>query len=225
MSNYNQVKSKDIYGSISPVEIIDLLDGKFKEAFVTLPDEVMSLSETDLEKKFKATDVDFMLRKKFQELVVQCKTVEGSHIGAIDVYDEICSKQYFFTQIITNKYRIAWLLCPIKSFHSMLEDCLYFTIKKVRDEVLTMPVTPQTAGHIMKALEYFTNRVIGPVVQRVENKNMNVTVDGTKIVQDSINPENLMQQYADVKAKIVSLPKEVKTLETNVESEHTNESE
>jgi hypothetical protein len=208
MSHPNQLRMEERGTAIKPVEALTFFDGRFVEIASSLTDDILGMTEMELSQKFTQTDTDFMLRKRIQELVKDTKAI-GGKVHCARIYEGICSHQNFYTNLMKNQYRVAWLLQPINSYQDLLEESLYFAYKRIRNEVLTMPITEKTAPLMLNAFKMLADRVMGPVVQRMESKAFNVNVDGNKALGESINPEDLMQRYADLKSKLVSAPKEV----------------
>ena len=54
----------------------------------------------------------------------------------------------------------------------------------------------------------FANRAIGPVVQRIEQKSMNVNVDGNQAMREVMTPDQLEQKFNELKSRLVALPAE-----------------
>jgi len=111
---------------------------------------------------------------------------------------------------LKHKHRVAWLLIPAKRHQDMIDEAFIFALNKVRTEILTMPVTEKSAPVIIKALEYFTNRSLGPMLQRIEQKSMNVNVDGNQVMRDAMTPEELQHRLTELKTRVISAPIDIK---------------
>ena len=200
------VKAEERAGT--PTELISYFDDRFFEISSQVPDEILSMVETELSKKFTQTDTDFLLRKRLHEVVKAAKGSGAEKIPTIRIYEGICTRQSFYEKIAKNPHRIAWFLQPIASYQEMLEESLYFALKKVRDELLTMPVTEKSAPAILKALEFFANRALGPVIQRIESKNLNM----------DITPSNSLADVGSITEKFNALKKSLTQSVINVGS-------
>jgi len=180
--------------AITPSEMITYFDGSFHNIAVNTDPNILCMIETDLQKKFTQSDTDFLIRKRIHELVKSARDTGQTKIPTIRIYDGICTRQNFHENLVKNPYRMAWYLQPISSYEDIMAESLYFTLKKVRDEILTMPVTEKSAPIILKALEYFSNRALGPVIQRIESKNLNVEMKQPSTMDN----EEISQRFSDI---------------------------
>lgn len=193
-------------------EAIDFFEGVLVERFKEVPEEILTMPDMELTKNFKVSTVDFLLRRKISEMVGKARASGVDvKLETIQVCNGICSRDYFYRRCLRNHFKLSWYFIPMESHDDLIADGFYHAIRRVRDEVLNMPLTDKTAPVILKALEFFANRHLGPMLQRIEQKNLNVNVDGTRAVTEAINPDQLMQKYEDLRAKLTA-PKEVKEL-------------
>jgi hypothetical protein len=187
---------------------IELWGGAFGEVMATIDPLIASMPEAELEQHFRATPIDFFIRRRFwtvSEKYINSGLIEPE---TQELYIGICKKQHFYQSILRNPYKVAWILQPVQAISDLIDESLYFAIKKVRDELLTMPTNEKTAGHIMKALEFFANRSkdLGPLLQKIEQKSMNVNLDGNRAMREALNPDDIDKRLKELKSQIVSLP-------------------
>lgn len=187
----------------------------FNKKVEAIPTEVALMSERELEKHFRPTSIDFHLRKRFWEVSTRSINSGIKETETIEIYRGICSRQHFYELVLKNPYKLLWIIMPIQAHMDIIEEGFYYALKKVRDEILTMPVNEKTAGHIMKALDFFANRAIGPVVQRIEQKNMNLNVDGNSVTRDALTPDDLQKKLDELRAKALAAPVVVDLNEPN----------
>lgn len=177
---------------------IAVWEGSFGDKISKVDSEIYAMCEAELERKFTPTPTDFFLRKRFWELTEKAQA-SGVNNRVNELYDGICSRQNFYKNILRNDYKFCWILLPIKSHMDLIEESLYFALKKMRDELLTMQINEKTAGHFLKAIEYLSNRFMGPVVQKIESKNLNLELRPEDMPQ---SPDDLAKRYADLKTAI-----------------------
>lgn len=178
----------------------------FAERVSRIDPAIYSMGEQELEQFFKPNPVDFFLRKRFWELSELNIKSGLKDVSIMGIYDGICTRQNFYTNIIKKDHKLCWILLPIQRHIDLIEEGLYYALKKVRDELLTMPVNEKTAGHLLKALEFFANRALGPMIQRIEQKSMNMNVDGNKMINEAISAGDLVQRYEELKSKLLTAP-------------------
>jgi hypothetical protein len=187
----------------------------FNETFISrvraIDPEISEMNEIELESHMSSklvpiTPKDFFIRKRFWELAEQNVNTGMSDVCTVRIYEGIMTKSHFQRQILRNPYKLAWILLPQSKHQDLIDESFYFTLRKVRNEILTMQVTEKSAPIILKALEFFANRSMGPMLQKIEQRSMNVTVDGNKAMREAINPEEMQAKFAELQAKLVSLP-------------------
>jgi hypothetical protein len=96
-----------------------------------------------------------------------------------------------------NPHRMAWLLIYPQDDVERLKAGLSMGITRLI-EFVSKPVTEDTAGAFLKALEIMFNRVHGPVVQKIEAKHAHLNMNKPIVQQDDPN-----RRLDELKTKIV----------------------
>ena len=131
---------------------ISKFSGLFHQRMSELTNDVLLLTEAELETKFRPTPADFFMRRNFWKKTEEAEAAGIEQIESASVYIGVVTRQYFYENILKNPLRLAWILSPIREHTQLIEEGFYFALKKVRDELLTMPVNEKTAPALMKAL-------------------------------------------------------------------------
>jgi hypothetical protein len=184
----------------SRISILELLSGDFKASLEAIPPEVLAMSEQELNEVRKPTSVDYFIRKKLWSMYDKCQAVGLKEISTKELYDGICSHHSFYERVMVSPHRLAWIFIRPNVYDELIDEAFYFGMKRMRDEVLTMPITEKTMGHFMKAIEFLANRALGPVIQRIESKNVNLSLTPTE-AQD---PHALEMKLLELKEKMLS---------------------
>jgi len=128
----------------------------------------------------------------------------------LNVYKELCTKEYFYTVFIKDPLKIAWMLRMRKSYHFAMEELLDIGLSQFR-EIMLIPnkvggkVDTRLVAEKVKIFAIVENRVKGAVAQKIEQKNLNVNVN-TKQQDKSVQ---------DVEKELKALNKEIKQIEQN----------
>lgn len=194
-------------GEVSKADaaVVEYFDGVMADAIRNISEETWLMNESELQAKFVQKDIDFLIRERLTKLLEEVSKAPRK-IAHTEVYRGICTLQNFYATTLKNEYRLVWLLRPLIA-EEKIKAGFYAAIEKTM-EILRLPVDAKTAPSILKALDYFSNRHIGPVVQRIEQKSMNMNV--TRNVSEemaNLDPESMLQKYSEAKAKIVSTSK------------------
>lgn len=188
-------------------EVASCFTGIFCDKVNQISPEILAMDEAELQSHFKPTINDFFIRQRvFSLLRAQKSSGLDGKIEVSKIFDGICTKTNFHSRLLINPYRHAWYLIPIAEDAKLMEEGFYSFLRKVREEFLTLPVNEKTAGPIMKALEFFANRHLGPTIQRIEQKSMNLNVTRNEKDVSSLNPEEMLKKYEELQSKLRTLP-------------------
>ncbi len=212
----------------NPRAVINLVPPAVQRAIENVPQDFFSLTEVELEKESpqgKWTIADRRMRTSFW--LEYTRSQDTGHAMSMSlVYGGICSRNYFYESFLTNKARMAYLLSQPADYKIAVEEALTCSVDKVR-EILEMPLYDPVTGRpdtkvaeaILKAFKMLDDRVKGAVVQRVEQKNLNVNYEAGK--KPGATPEtmdDLDKKLADMRARagqsLNALPAEFTVQET-----------
>lgn len=152
-----------------------LIHGKFKEAYDSIPVDIQALDEVELEKMINPTQIDWFLRHRLWELIEDAVASGESKVNSRDVYDGICTNGNFYNRIVTDHHKMAWMMKPIVNEKKIAKESFYILMKKTRDFIVKTNVYDKNLGEILKLLKFLSERAFGPVVHRIETKNLHVS--------------------------------------------------
>lgn len=179
-------------------------NGKFMESVRNIPEEYMLKDETELSNLFRVTPLDYAMKKQLWQRFYEVEKTGIYKLKMTDIYGGLCSNPYFYQQFIQNPARVAWLLSPPLNTEALIEEAFRYSFQKVRDEILNMPITEKSAPVILKAFQYFADRHLGPMVQRIESKNLNVDVDARDVnVNGPVDPYEIEERLRELKKKLI----------------------
>lgn len=200
MSDVSEIDVQSSRSNAIPVWV-----GTFGQWVSKIDPDIFLMTERELESGFVVTQNDYFLRKRFWELTEKYLQIGKKDAELSEIFEGICKKQHFYKNVLGNPYRLSWLLIPVSLDKDKIEFGFYRSIKEAMS-VLDLPTNEKTAGPKLKALEFFANRHLGPVIQRIEQKSMNVNVDASRSVSGPIDQSELEQQMAELKSKFMALP-------------------
>lgn len=179
---------------------ITLLRDEFAEAVNRLPPELQNRTQDELEIDRKPTDIDYFLRKNLWKLVENAQNGLISEIRAPDIYKGVCSKQVFHN-VVNTPLRVAWLMTIPHQDQELMEAGLAIGLKNLIKFVSKEP-TVETAGAFIKAIEFLTNRVHGPLVQTTRNLNLNVNKN-SPAKEPPKTPSDVNARLEELKGKLL----------------------
>jgi hypothetical protein len=178
-------------------------DSRIMRAINELPPEYHLKDEAELGKLFRKTPMDYAMKKQLWTKFYEVEKAGTMRLKMVDIYGGVCSDPYFYNELIKNPARIAWLISPPIDNQAIIEEAYHFAFQKVRDGILNMPVTEKSAPTILKAFQMLADRHLGPVVQRIESKNLNVDVNA-KNNTDPIDPKAIEEKLNELKTKLLN---------------------
>lgn len=178
-------------------------DSSLVKAVSQIAPEIQLMDEAALARAFKPTPLDYALKKQLWSKFYEAEKL-GTRLKMVDIFDGLCTNQYFYNELIKNPIRVSWLVTPPMNTEALVEEAFRFSFQRVRDDILTMAVTEKSAPILLKAFQIFADRHLGPVVQRIESKNLNVDVDGgsTRDV-GAMDPYEIETKLRELKQKLI----------------------
>lgn len=204
----------DLTDATHPKSIVNLLPSYIANFVKAVPEALHSLSEEDLKREGRCDIVESRLRQAFW-MEYDRASFRNSKMNVASIYGGVCNKSYF-REVCANSYKLAYVLRPPTNYKVALQELLTLGVEQLR-EILTTPnfddqgkFNATLAGQKLKIMDTVFQRTIGAVVQKVEQKNLNVNVETeVKDVETQIAElENRIQQSQGRLIDVTSTKKE-----------------
>lgn len=183
--------------TVTREEIIALFHGDLRLALESLPASVSIMTLDEIEAQRVPNENDYLMRRNLWREVDQARKSGETKIDAVDIFGSVCSKQAF-TKVLQNPLRLAWLLIPPQQDIDRMRNILDMSLGRLSRTMATIDINEKSLGHYLKALDMLMNRVLGPVVQRLDARH--ATVNLNKPIQGNIDGLN---QIEELKEQIV----------------------
>ena len=184
----------------SRLDVISYLAPNMRRLFSGVPDDLLDKTDLDLEEMFSPTAVDWGLRRRLWKLYEQATKGVLEEIQPVDIYEDICSRQNFF-RLIKNPLKLSWYSIPPMAYDTLLDRGLYLGLSKVIEYVQRTKIDAKNFGKFLQLVEQFANRVVGPVTQKLETKNLSVNFSHD--VGALSNPESVNKKLEELKTKLL----------------------
>jgi hypothetical protein len=166
----------------NPRSVINLVPPYLQTQIKVIPEEFLDMEEEELKVAGRCDIVENRLKHSFWHEYTNAQ-LKGRSMNLVNVYSGVCSSHYFKNSIIHNSYKLAYILIPPASYRIALDELLSISLEQIRD-IMTTPhrdakgkVDAKLAAVKVKIADSIIMRVKGAVVQKVEQKNLNVNVD------------------------------------------------
>lgn len=206
---------------------------KFVKAYEKRPD-LFGLDERALLKKLreercKPTPTDNRLRLAFWQQYELVMAGQQSAISLDKLAAGICAKEYLVQEYFKYPQKVAWMITPPVAYTILVEEGLQFGLEQLRDILETDHHKRDEDGNVtgydtklmemkLKITAMLDQRSRGSVVQRIEQKTLNVSVTDKQITK--LSELNSMEE---IEKKLAELRKRdrhaQKALEVKVEGE------
>ncbi len=196
------------------VDPLSLISGKIKQSIECLPDNLKQLTEWDLEKLVNPTPVDWQLRLRFHQKLAEAKALKLDRVTTASIFEDICSRVYFFDNYLPNPVKVAWMSRPIIDHRDIYEAINREGLNKILEYVKTAKVTDKNLAVIAKVVETAGNRAYGAVAQnmQIHSKNLNVEVSGKMAELPPVpGVDDIQKQIQGLQQKLIEskAPKDV----------------
>lgn len=169
----------------NPRSIINLTPSSVSNAIGYIPESIFELGERELKQAAKPTEIEERLRYSFWREYDQAQSALR-RINLANIYGGVCSQTHFLKNIVSNSFKLAYILTPPLDYEVQMQELLGLGLEQLRDILLQPHVddngkpNPKMADVKQKIVESLHLRVKGAVPYRMETKNLNVNVDGSK---------------------------------------------
>lgn len=209
----------DLWSPENARSVFNLVPAAVRNAFLAAKESdptLFTMEERQLRlnlqgKKRNPTPLDNRLRVKFWAEYENTQDHLTASLSMAAVTSGLCTREYFYSYFLASPEKVAWLLCPPANYGTMMEEALLMGIEQMRD-ILEMPnILPNGAANVKlmelkaKIVGMLDIRVKGAIVQKVEQKNLSVSLHGTAKGVEAIaqlsSMEEIQKRMADLEKR------------------------
>lgn len=213
-----QELSTDPWNRQNEKSVINLVNqstaAKIEKAYAKRP-ELFGLDERTLWKMLKEerklpNATDNRLRLSFWQLYDQVQAGNARDISNTKLSAGICSPEFLVQEYFKHPEKVAWLLTPPASYTVLLQEGLQFGLEQLREILELDNFEMDREGNLkpnVKVMELKTKivmmldqRLNGSVVQRIEQKSLNLNVSDNQVKK--LSEFNTMQEIEDALEKL-----------------------
>jgi hypothetical protein len=208
MDRATESQSEDFSDNQIDFDELSYFNGRLAFSLRNVPEALLDKPEAELVEDFDFSSTDWLLRRRFWELIDLAKRNKTTSIPTAAIFDGICSKQNFTTQYLEpgKEHKLAWILKPIRDYKELCDQTFNVGMEKVLRFVQKTKVSESNLAKILRLLEFSANRKHGPVIQRMQihQRNEHVSADSnTKDVTPEITATNMQEQIANLSTKLI----------------------
>ncbi len=133
MLNAAEVSIKD-----GDQSLLTMTDGVLHNAIAAIPNKLLRLSEKDLKKHCNPDELTCRIRIQFWDEYVEAVDA-GRAIQVRNVMRNLTYSEYFFSEVLSDEKKMAWITRPPQDFLLAMRDLLYVGLERLR-EVLELPI-------------------------------------------------------------------------------------
>lgn len=197
----------------NPRSLISILPAKMRRHLLNIPAHFLDMDEFTMEKQITAHRNPYVNRVRIAFWDEYEKA--QSELRKMDLYNvahAVGSLEQHVYKLFTDVEIAAWILCPPSSYTIFLDEALAHGLKRLREDILTLPVRDECGevnqnnlNLIMKAVAFLDMRKHGAIVQKSMNLNLSTTKAEFKELSEAMNAEAI-----DAKIKELELELEKK---------------
>lgn len=215
----------NIVDKTDPRSLLNIVPPVVAQAIERIPDDLFKKTEEELREMMplkRFTSVDRRLRTSFWREYNQAQD-QKRMMNITNIFAGICSRTHFYGNALEEKVRLAYLLLPPLEYQIAMEESLLYSIEQLREAIevafdeFKKSKNPKMLDVIVKVTQMYDTRVKGAVIQKVEQKNLNVNMDAPS--DQDAPPANI----EDIDRKIEELHKRKRSLPITVDAEIVGE--
>ena len=194
-------RAENLHPEVTHEAIASLFDGKFRDRALAIPHELIEKSQAEIEDMRPPNENDYRLRERLWFLVDQARETGATKIMNVRLYDGILTAQSW-ERVMDSSVRLAWLFKRPMDDKKKMQTHLQMLLQKVEREILPKAVTDQNLASFLKLLEFLVNRVHGPVVQRIESRNLNMDISGSAPNVSPASRDEILEKIKELESQI-----------------------
>lgn len=205
-----EVSDETALQALDPRSLPNLCPPVVREAILAVPEELASLDDEELAVKTagkKFTPIDHKLRVAFWKEYARAQD-RGEKMQIRNIYTGICSRENFYNNVVKDPARVAHLTREPTDYSIATAVLLNYGTDRLLELLARPAVGPdgkfdhKLAELHIKAYQQVDSRVHGGFLHRVEQKSLNVNIDGKKdAVEAKLTYEEIQKRLAELRAK------------------------
>ena len=163
-------------------KVLSVYEGRLLEMASTIPDEIRSMTDRELDLKINPTLKMYELRRSFWAEQIRASEGRGKMVMA-NVYRNIFGRDYFYKHVMSSHMKMEWIMRPLAAFDNKAKALLEKSYKRL-EEIIGMPlettkmvgkgkdayevteVDPRKATVVLAAHKIIEDRALGKAIER-----------------------------------------------------------
>jgi hypothetical protein len=196
----------------NPKSLVNLVPDVLAGAISGLPQDLLAMSPEELEAKAprkRFSHREHQLRLSFWN-EYERSVSSGSKMNLTRVYSGICTRKAFY-DIVHDPLKLAFVVHAPDNYAIAMEELLLLGVRRLR-EILMLPLRgkdgrpdARIAEVVLKAYEKVDMRVHGAIVQRVEQRNLNVNYNSKDQKEAGSSSPALTEETVDQELRLLEM--------------------
>lgn len=185
--------------------------------------DLLSLDEGSLHKLVSPTIGMQRIRFSFWAEYENCVS-RGRPMKQAQIIGGILTEQNFKDRFLADNKKVAYMLCPPTNYVVQVKEALQAGFETVRQIVSAKVVDedgyliPRAADVVLKAVALLDIRVKGAIVQRIDQRTLNMNMEAPPQLAIPESLDELEMQIAEVRKKLVATPRRAELLNSSDDS-------
>lgn len=194
----------------NPRGYLNIITGRMKTSADLIPQDIWEMDLDELEKVIaKTLKKDKRLRASFWS-EYHAAVDENRRVIVDRFLSGVMNREFFYNHVLPDRYRLAYILTPLKSYTDSLRSMLQKLAEEV-EQIIELPLVNsdgemdyKAAELKFKMMQMIDKRLHGDYVQRVEQKNLHMQLpspakDVIDIDQKLMELEQKAKQITDAR--------------------------
>lgn len=123
----------------------------FKNAVAKIPTDFLELTVSQLEKIFKPTELERVIKNSFWDEYLRAKMLD-SKMDLKRVYGPNCTYTHWYVNILGNPIKLLWILAPMNDLKPEILKLKHSILEGAR-EILDLPICDENGSFNYKVMD------------------------------------------------------------------------
>mgnify|MGYP001097626385 CR=1 FL=1 len=171
-----------------PFSVYNMVSTRFQQALLAVPSNFWGKSVEDLESEGNISATDRKIRVSFwveHERAVRTK----SNININNIVKGVVPPAYFYAKVVSNSYRVAYILSPPEDYRNQLEEMLVLGNQELRKILEVGNYTKDKYGNDVfdSKLAAVKEKIVTNISNRLKGMPINRSMQVTHAYNENVN--------------------------------------
>jgi hypothetical protein len=197
----------DIFNKESADSIYWKVSEKLRNKLDQIDPKLFLMTENQLEALVKPGDFEDQIRTAFWEEYERMSLLGSKKMMMTNIYDKICSREFFYAYFLERNDAIAWMLRPTHNYDIRASSLLDLGYRRL-SQAMRMPIKDEKGNLIknnmdiiMRAVQMLDIRIKGMPMQKIQQTSVNLSYKQGVMQSPNQELQQIERELAELKQR------------------------